>query len=75
MIKTKTYILFGTFNDRMNPAIAIEAIEKLGKSKTDQIFFISFSFFVFVFFFCSGDYFKAKEAQQQAAAAAAAPKK
>ncbi|UJR27126.1 hypothetical protein I4U23_008425 [Adineta vaga] len=31
VVKTKVYILFGTFNDRMNPAIAIEAVEKLGE--------------------------------------------
>jgi profilin len=30
LVKTKVYVLFGTFNDRMNPAIAIEAVEKLG---------------------------------------------
>jgi hypothetical protein len=30
LVKTKVYVLFGTFNDRMNPAIGIEAVEKLG---------------------------------------------
>ena len=37
MIKTKVYVLFGTFNDRMNPAIAIEAVEKLGKNEKFEI--------------------------------------
>jgi hypothetical protein len=39
----------------MNPAIAIEAVEKLGRNKNFQFAMIS------MFLFCVGDYFKAKE--------------
>lgn len=53
-MKTKLYVLFGTFNERMNPAIAIEAIEKLGKR-------IQISIFRIILFRVLGDYFKAKE--------------
>jgi len=44
LVKTKVYVLFGTFNDRMNPAIAIEAVEKLGRVSIEyfQIFYDSF---------------------------------
>lgn len=58
LIKTKVYVLFGTFNDRMNPAIAIEAVEKLGR----YIYKLSIKYknLILIFFFL-GDYFKAKE--------------
>jgi hypothetical protein len=42
----------------MNPAIAIEAVEKLGKNESLKLKIQINSFFPFV-----GDYFKAKEQQ------------
>jgi hypothetical protein len=56
VIKTKVYVLFGTFNDRMNPAICIEAVEKLGENE-------KFEMKINKLFLSLGDYFKAKEQQ------------